>query len=1486
MKEMLMAIALAALAACAEGIEGEIRFAGKFSGEKPVERATVDIPWTVDLRKSRGIAFEIKCDRIRECSHFSCYFHSRDGWYSASFSPGRSGEWCAVEVDKASTRSEGRPGGWRDVDTVRVSCWRGGTNDVACAVRNLRALGADARVVVLRGESCAAKHPSEKDGFSGYAGRLASSLRSLGVNAAVMADTELDAATLGGVKVVMLPYNPYVPPQTAAVLGDFVKRGGRLFAAYNVDRAIAGLLGVKFRGWRPVDGKKPLGGFARVGEGLAGQPAFAPQASWTTSIVEPQGEAVTVARWGKSADDVQDIPALVKTPTGVYMGHVWFGGEQSPQRALMSSIIRELLPEAAAEIAAADARAAERDAAERRWVASLPAGSADEFRAFWCHSPLGVGGDRDWDESIRLLKAAGFNTMIANLLWGGAAAYPSAVLPLSENLRDLPQDRQDKFAECLAACRKHGVKLHVWKVCWNMGWSCPKSFVEKMKAEGRTQVGFDGKPGKWLCPSHPDNLRLETEAMVELAKRGPDGIHFDYIRYPDKDHCFCDGCRKRFEAFCGRTVADWPKAVRTDAHLAVRWTEFRCSNVTALVRGVAKRVRAEAPGVQISAAVFENFRMTATSVAQDWEGWCRDGLLDFVCPMDYCNSTEVFESIILLQRDAIRAVPVYPGIGLSSTGAQNEGRVRRVAEQILKVRDAGLKGFTVFNFDANALPVLDALSTGNLLRDSNFPSESAYGTYSRSGKITLQETNGVWRAAHEGSSDWALTAKGAKLKVAFGDVLRLACDCRLIRRCSPDGFGMSVVLEDAKGKVLAWCYADTRLKAGGTTVGEFAVPKGCARAYARIVGSGDAEFEVGPLALERKGTLSIVSDLPERWTLNSSALEVSVRSADAGFEVVDRRTGRTWTTDGGARAFPRFFVRKADCAGDRMVLELTELATLAERTATVALDGPVPSEFTVTLSGEGALKGELAFPEPFAARSGDSMILPLSEGFRLPMCARTMPVRNPAMWSSGMSMAFFGVEEDASGAGWMAIAETRDDAKVNVVNVDSKPVALGPAWVAQRGVFGCPRTVRYVFLDRGGYVAMAKRYRRFAAERGLVKTFREKAKERPKTDVLLGAANVWCWGFRDPSAFVAEMQAAGIERVLWSAGGSPETVKKLAAMPNVLVSRYDCYRDIYTPELMRQLGWKPLPDGGEICRNTSAWPHDVIWNSPDSNDVRRAWGVTCRDGVKRHCAAQCTACQPARARKGIARELAHSPYNTRFIDVTTAVGAEECANPAHPMTRSRSREAACELLGLLGKEFGLVSGSEQGIDWAVPVCDYFEGMLSPGCARMPHGRKGANRGDIFREGLDPTNVTPAEISRVVDYGLGEKYRIPLFELVYHDCCCAHWYWYDYSNRPIRFWPKRDLFNVLYGTSPMYIFDKRLWEERKDMFVRSYRTTGPVARRTGYSEMTDHRALTADRSVQRSTFADGTVVTVNFGDRPYDLGGGVTLQPLSHRVETR
>ena len=97
------------------------------------------------------------------------------------------------------------------------------------------------------------------------------------------------------------------------------------------------------------------------------------------------------------------------------------------------------------------------------------------------------------------------------------------------------------------------------------------------------------------------------------------------------------------------------------------------------------------------------------------------------------------------------------------------------------------------------------------------------------------------------------------------------------------------------------------------------------------------------------------------------------------------------------------------------------------------------------------------------------------------------------------------------------------------------------------------------------------------------------------------------------------------------------------------------------------------------------------------------------------------------------------------------------------------------------------------------------------------------------------------------------------------------------------WDKRDLFNVLYGTPPMFMFERPLWAKLKDRFVASYRNTCEVARAAGYSEMTDHRFLTPDRDVQQTVFANGVTVTVNFGPKPYALPDGTEIKSLGYHV---
>ena len=189
-----------------------------------------------------------------------------------------------------------------------------------------------------------------------------------------------------------------------------------------------------------------------------------------------------------------------------------------------------------------------------------------------------------------------------------------------------------------------------------------------------------------------------------------DGVHFDYIRYPDNSSCFCDGCRARFEAKLGRAVSKWPADTRKDEAVRAAWLDFRRSNIDAVVRRVSGEARKIRPGVQISAAVFRNWPIDRDGVGQDWKMWCENGWLDFVCPMDYVDSNVSFRNMVTAQKEYAGKARLYPGIGLSCWKDPHDAV--KLAEQIEIVRGLGVPGFTVFNYDSNAEAVLPYLRLG------------------------------------------------------------------------------------------------------------------------------------------------------------------------------------------------------------------------------------------------------------------------------------------------------------------------------------------------------------------------------------------------------------------------------------------------------------------------------------------------------------------------------------------------------------------------------------------------------------------------------------------------------------------------------------------------------------------------------------------------------------------------------------------------------
>jgi hypothetical protein len=713
------------------------------------------------------------------------------------------------------------------------------------------------------------------------------------------------------------------------------------------------------------------------------------------------------------------------------------------------------------------------------------------------------------------------------------------------------------------------------------------------------------------------------------------------------------------------------------------------------------------------------------------------------------------------------------------------------------------------------------------------------------------------RLEHKGDQDWSLEPD-LRLATNPGDLVKLEC---WVRARGPGSVTLCASTWDRQGKIVNWSAGEcttaevpewhhlvTRVVAAGNVE----------QIQPRLIGYGAVEVWVDDYAVARGANVASVrpTNLQPALVLSNSTLAVAFDTTNATLSVRDLRVDRRWIQ----KPFSDdYVVKDVGIVSGRIVCSLLHATSGLDLSATMELDGNKP-ELLIELSAQGEMPSSIPFPHPFLGRPGDYLVVPMNEGISYPVEDPTIsPMRLIAYGGHGICMAFYGMTDGVTGQ--MGILETPDDASIRIDRLDGK-LSIVPEWDPQRGEFGYTRKLRFVFFDKGGHVAMAKRYRAYAKEIGLFKTLREKREFNPSVDRLIGAVNVWCW---DPDAvrIVNEMREAGINRILWSNQQTPDHLKALNDL-DVLTSRYDIYQDVMAPTNFQRLRWIH-PDW-----TTNAWPQKIILDR--RGNWLKGWGVESRDGPLISCGVLCDKFALDYARDRVPADLAAHPYLCRFIDTTTAAPWNECYSSGHLMTRTDSKKWKMQLLRYMSEEAKLVTGSETGHDAAVPFVHYFEGMMSLGPYRVPDA--GRRMSEIW------TNV-PEPVAK---FQLGHQYRLPLWELVYHDCVVAHWYWGDYNNKLPALWDKRDLFNVLYGVPPMFMFDRNLWQSHKARFALSYRNTSPHVRRVGYQEMTDHRFLSKDRTVQQTRFANGVTITVNFGNTAYPLPDGRVVNAMASIVD--
>ncbi|MBN1411419.1 MAG: hypothetical protein JW969_11295 [Spirochaetales bacterium] len=671
---------------------------------------------------------------------------------------------------------------------------------------------------------------------------------------------------------------------------------------------------------------------------------------------------------------------------------------------------------------------------------------------------------------------------------------------------------------------------------------------------------------------------------------------------------------------------------------------------------------------------------------------------------------------------------------------------------------------------------------------------------------------------------------------------------------------LCIVTGDKDGNVMDWLYSIAKTRGTHDWMRlkrKFIIPPGCGYIQFRMIGNGQGTSYWDDLSLIKKTEATGADQDGKPLLLSNKRLSVSYSPAGNIFDITDRKSGTLYTV----RAYGKntTVIHYKLLGKDRLSLALLN-PDGEDLEAEVKLTAE--GEVLFTLKGGGPFDGELSFPGAILSEKGQSWVVPVNEGLLIPADDPHFNTHPLVLFSGhGLCMPFIGLTNGKEGM--LAIAETYEDAGVNFIKpAGEKTSSWSFFWLPSKQHFGYERKIRLVFSAGVGHTGIARAYRRYAAAKGLVVPLSEKAKTVPAVKKLPGAVNLWFWadapswrGNPAKSRLYAEkIRNAGIERVLWSSGDTASNVEYINSL-GFISGRYDCYQDVYGPDMPAQ--WV----------NKKGWPDDIILLP--SGDWMKGW-VTRYAGKEYPGGVICAKQSLLHMKESIPEDLKEKPYKARFLDTTTASPLRECYHPGHPGTRIDDRKWKSAMLSYLSEDLKLITGSETGMDWAVPYVHYFEGMMSLGPYRLPDA------------GYDLTTYIKPD-KNFLRFQTGPEYRIPLFELVYHDCMVAYWYWGDSSNRVPEVWADRDLYNALYGNPPLWIVDCRSWDKNRDRFLRSYRNGTRTALLTAFSEMTSHAFLTEDHNVQQTVFANGTRVWVNFDGKTRRLPSGQEILPKSFLV---
>lgn len=288
------------------------------------------------------------------------------------------------------------------------------------------------------------------------------------------------------------------------------------------------------------------------------------------------------------------------------------------------------------------------------------------------------------------LKEANFNMIFFQTRLRGDVLYHSKIEFMSSFVKHVySEEMYDPLAFVIKECHKLGLECHVWLVTYNLGpvKNRQKSYCSLTVKQNKLPIKkYNGTI--YLDPGDPMTNKYLLSIVKEiLEKYDIDGIHMDYIRYPEHSENFPDS--DTYKQYGGKENK----------------IEWRKNNINKFVTELYDMVKNKKKWVQVSSAVAGVYTKlsctnkkywTAYEVFQDPDQWLRLGKHDFIVPMMY-YSNDLFFTFIQDWQTRNYGRLIVPGLGIYRLDEKKSNwTLHTITEQIEYSRQCHVGGNVFF----------------------------------------------------------------------------------------------------------------------------------------------------------------------------------------------------------------------------------------------------------------------------------------------------------------------------------------------------------------------------------------------------------------------------------------------------------------------------------------------------------------------------------------------------------------------------------------------------------------------------------------------------------------------------------------------------------------------------------------------------------------------------------------------------------------------